>query len=176
MEILEKLKSIGLFVGIILLVIGAILFTFPEKIISGITIIIGGILLVYGLYRSISILLDWENGEKKWIKLAVGIIVLILGIYIVVNQNITIRALGFIIGIFALSLSFDRFTIAYIRKKNGLKIGSTILFAFIHLAFGLGMFYSAVNFISIIISLVGVYLFIAGIMIILSTSYFLDFK
>ena len=176
MEILEKLKSIGLLFGIILVIIGAILFTFPEKIISALTIIVGAILLAYGLYRSISILLDWEKGEKRWIKLAIGIVVLILGIYIIVNQNITIRALGFIIGLFAVSISFDRFTIALSRKKMGLKVGSTLLFALIHLAFALGMFYSAINIISIIISLVGVYLFVAGIMIILSTSYFLDFK
>lgn len=176
MDILEKLKSLGLIFGIILTVIGVILFTFPEKIISALTIIIGSILLIYGLYRSITVLLHWEDGEKKWFKLSIGIIVLILGIYIIVNQNITIRALGIIIGIFAFSLSFDRFTMALSRKKQGLNIGSTLLFAFIHLIFGLGMMYSAIYTISVIISLVGVYLFIAGIMIILSTSYFLDFK
>jgi uncharacterized membrane protein HdeD (DUF308 family) len=107
--------------------------------------------------------------------MAVGILLVASGVFIIVNTEFTISALGVVIGILALLQAFDRFSVAGTRRQSNLNYTPTLIFGFIHLGFGIGMFYSAFSVISVIISLIGVYLLVSGVMVVLSTAYFLDF-
>lgn len=176
MEAFEKIKSLGLFFGILLIIIGVVFLVFPENVISFLAFIVSALIIGFGLFRLIVVFLQWKDLYRREIKLVLSLLMIAAGIFIVFNTHITVTALGVVIGIFAILLAFDRFNVASLRKKAGMNYSSSMAFGFIHLAFGIGMFYSAFTVISIIISIIGVYLLIAGIMVILSTSFFFDFE
>jgi uncharacterized membrane protein HdeD (DUF308 family) len=56
----------------------------------------------------------------------------------------------------------------------GLKYGANMIFALIHGLFGLLMFYAAMKAFSLIVMMAGVYLLIAGGLMIISTTYLRD--
>ncbi len=172
---LEKIKSVGIFFGVAFILVGVVFLAFPEKIITSLAFIIGGVIIVYGIFKGFMLAFQWNEISKKYIKLSTSLLTIALGIFIVTNTLITVTALGVVMGVFAILLAFDRFNMAILRKQAGLNNKWTLTSGFIHLAFGIGMFYSAFTVISIIISVIGIYLLMAGIMIALSTSYFLDF-
>lgn len=171
---LEKIKSVGIFFGLAFILIGFVFLAFPEKVITSLAFIIGGLIIIFGFFRAFMLAFQWQEANKKYFKLAISIFLILFGIFIVTNTQITVTAIGVVMGVFAIMLAFDRFNMAILRKKAGLNNTWTIATGLVHLAFGIGMFYSAFTVISIIISIIGVYLLMAGIMITLSTSYFLD--
>jgi len=171
---LEKIKSVGIFFGLALIVFGVLFLVFPERVITFLAFIVGAIIIGYGVFRGFIVAVQWKDITKRYFKLMVSILSIILGTFIIANTQITVTALGIVIGIFAILLAFDRFNMASLRKNAGLNNTWTLVSGLIHLAFGVGMFYSAFTVISIIISIIGIYLLMAGIMVVLSTSYFLD--
>lgn len=171
----ERFKSVGILFGVAFILIGVIFLVFPEKIIISLAFIVGAVIIVYGIFKGAMLALQWQASSNKYFKLILSLLSIALGIFIITNTRITITALGIIMGVFAIMLAFDRFNMAFLRKKANLSNKWTWLTGFVHLAFGIGMFYSAFSLISIIISIIGIYLLMAGIMIALSTSYFFDF-
>lgn len=170
----EKIKSAGILFGLALIVAGVLLLVFPEKVITFMAYITGAVITGYGLFRGFIVAVQWKDISKRYFKLTVSLLSIALGIFIIVNTHITVAALGIVIGIFAILLAFDRFNVALLRKQAGINNTWSIASGFIHLAFGIGMFYSAFTVISVIVSIIGIYLLMAGIMVVLSTSYFFD--
>ena len=171
----EKIKSLGLFFGISLILFGSIFLIFPDNVINFLAFLVGFAIIGFGVFRSAVLFMQWMEISNRIIKLIVSVAMIFLGLFIISNTEITVAALGVLAGTFAILLAFDRFNVAVMRKRAGLKNTSTIVFGLIHLAFGLGMFYSAFSIISFIISIIGIYLLFAGAMVIMSTSYFFDF-
>jgi uncharacterized membrane protein HdeD (DUF308 family) len=171
----EKIKSFGIFFGISLIIAGVVFLLFPGSVINFLAILTGLLLAAFGLYKSVNALLKWNELSYKILHMAVGILLVASGVFIIVNTEFTISALGVVIGILALLQAFDRFSVAGTRRQSNLNYTPTLIFGFIHLGFGIGMFYSAFSVISVIISLIGVYLLVSGVMVVLSTAYFLDF-
>lgn len=174
MDPYKQLKSLGLWLGLILIGLGLVLLIWPEKIIGFIAIIIGIGVLLFGLVKGISLARNWKNSSNNIHKTALVILLLGLGIYVLVNTNVTTTAIGFCIGIFAIITALDRFSVAIERKRLGFKIGTTILFGIINLAFGVGVILSSVYVMSFVLMLVGIYLIVEGIMIIVSSRILLD--
>lgn len=170
----EKIKSAGILFGLALIIAGVLFLVFPEKVITFMAYIAGAVITGYGLFRGFIVAVQWKDISKRYFKLTVSLLSIALGIFIIVNTHITVAALGIVIGIFAILLAFDRFNVAILRKQAGINNTWSTASGFIHLAFGIGMFYSAFTVISIIVSIIGVYLLMAGIMVVLSTSYFFD--
>ena len=180
MESIKKLKKLGLFLGLIFIVIGVVFFAFPDKVVEILALIIGIGILVYGGGKAFGLAFSWKSQDNsmasKIFSLVVDSALIFLGIYLLINNNVTISAVGLVIGLFALLSAFDRFSVAVQRIKLKLRVMPTIIFGIIHLLFGIGMIYAAISMLSAIIMMAGLYLIVSGIMIILSTCYFFDFK
>ncbi|SHF12756.1 HdeD family acid-resistance protein [Alkalibacter saccharofermentans] len=171
----EKIKSFGIFFGISLIIAGAVFLMFPSSVIKFLAVLTGLLLAAFGLFKAVSSLLRWNELNYRVLHMAVGILLVLSGIFIIINTEFTISALGVVIGIFAILQAFDRFSVASSRRQAGLNYKPTVIFGVVHLGFGIGMFYSAFGMISIIVSLIGVYLLVSGVMVALSTAYFFDF-
>ncbi len=170
----DRLRPIGLMLGILLAVFGVIFLAAPERVAEFLAIFIGAVVTVFGGIRIVGILIHWQVTTNRILLLVVGIIIFLIGIFMLFNPEVTIAIAGAIIGVFAILMAFDRFITAN-RLKNEINITPTIISGIIHLAFGIGMIYSAILVFSIIIILVGIYMLIAGIMFALSTLFFRDF-
>lgn len=170
----DRLKPIGLMLGILLMAFGVIFLAAPERVAEFLAIFIGAIVTVFGGFRVASIVIYWQAMANRILLLAIGIIILLIGIFMLFNPEVTIAIAGAIIGVIAVLMAFDRFITAN-KLKNEINVVPTIISGVIHLGFGIGMIYSAVAVFSIIIVLIGIYMLIAGIMSSLSVIFFRDF-
>lgn len=175
MDGFKKLKSMGILLGVILVVFGFLLLVFPEKIVNLLAVSIGILVLIFGGLR----LMTYFANRRQYSRLprfgiVANVIVCLFGIYILMNPGMTTSFICVVIGLFAIASAFDRFSVATQRRQSGLKIGSTLLFGVIHLLFGLLMIAMPVTGASMILMVAGIYLMAAGIMVILSTCYFFD--
>ncbi len=174
-----RVKSLGVFLGILLIVIGVVFFAYSEKVVEVIAVIIGAGILMAGVLNLVSVLMTRRFEDRKSAQIfnvIVAVVFVALGVYLLFNSHITISAIGVTIGIFAFFSAADRLAVALDRIRQKLRFAPTLISAIVHAGFGILLIYSSISMFSAIIMLAGAYLILAGIMIILSTSYFFDFK
>ncbi|MDY6827255.1 MAG: DUF308 domain-containing protein [Bacillota bacterium] len=174
MFIYERFRPTGTFFGLAMIIMGIIFIAFPGLIAQFLAAIVGAIIVLYGLFRTITVVNGWPYLPNRFPLLIVGILLFIAGIMLLFNPNLTISIAGTIIGIFAVLTATDRFITAN-RLKGQINVWPTVISGIIHLVFGLVMIYSAVFVFSVIIVVIGIYLLVAGIMFFLSATYFHDF-
>jgi len=170
----DRVKPFSLFVGILLMVTGIVFLAAPDRVAEFLAVFVGAVITVIGIFRIVTVAASWNVVINRGLLLAFGIVLTALGIFMLLNPDVTITLVGAIIGILAIMLSVDRFITAN-RLKNVANVTPTIVSGLIHLVFGLGMIYSAIVVFAIIIVLVGIYLLISGVMFALSALFFRDF-
>lgn len=170
----EKIKPLGLFLGLMLMIIGVVFIAIPSQIVSFIALIIGAALVVIGVVRVLFVLINWKALNNQPLLLIIGLAILGVGIYILINTQATIAIIGIVLGVFAILMALDRFVTAFKRKEE-VKIMPSILFGLIHLAFGVGLIYASMSMFSIVVVLYGIYFLVAGLMIVLSLLIYKDF-
>lgn len=174
MDFFQRLKSMGLFFGLVLVVAGLVFLLFPMRILNLFAWFAGFLLMVVGGFKGLSGGMAWSRGERRILPILAGGFMALLGLVILLNPRITVAAIGTVIGVFALLLAFDRVEAIRRRRAQGLPVTAPVLFGLIHLAFAVAMLYSAYGTMSFMVSLAGIYLFVSGIMVVLSTAYFFD--
>lgn len=174
MTVYDKVRPFSLLLGIALTVIGIIFLAAPDRVTEFLAIFVGAVITVIGVFRIITVALGWKTILNRGLLLAFGIIMTGIGVFMLFNPEATIAMVGAIIGILAIMLAIDRFITAN-RLKKTTNVTPTIISGLIHLAFGMGMIYSAIVVFSIIIVLTGIYLLISGVMFALSALFFQDF-
>lgn len=174
MNIYSRMQPMSIMLGVLLMVVGIIFLTVPDRVTEFLAIFVGAVITVFGLLRIATVAARWRVMLNRGVLLTFGIILSGLGIFMLFNPTVTITLVGAIIGVFAIIMAFDRFVTAN-RLKGQINVIPTIISGLIHLAFGVGMIYSAIVVFSIIIILIGIYLLISGVMILLSSFLFQDF-
>ncbi len=174
MNIYSRMQPMSIMLGVLLMVVGIIFLAVPDRVTEFLAIFVGAVITVFGLLRIATVAARWRVMLNRGVLLTFGIILSGLGIFMLFNPTVTITLVGAIIGVFAIIMAFDRFVTAN-RLKGQINVVPTIISGLIHLAFGVGMIYSAIVVFSVIIILIGIYLLISGVMILLSSFLFQDF-
>ncbi len=174
MEPIDRIKPLGMFLGVIMIIIGVIFIAIPSQIISFLAALIGAILLVAGLVRVIAVSVNWKDYQNQVLLLLFGLAIMAVGIYMIVNTQVTITLVGIILGIFAILMAFDRF-LSIGRRKEGSSALPAVIFGLVHLAFGIGLIYASMAMFSVVVVVYGLYFLLAGLMIVLSMMLYKDF-
>ena len=174
MEPIERIKPLGMFLGVMMIIIGVIFIAIPSQIVSFLATLIGSLLLVTGLVRVIAVSVNWKDYQNQVLLLVFGLALMAVGIYMIVNTQVTVTLIGIILGIFAILMALDRF-LSVSRRKEGASIIPPIIFGFIHLAFGVGLIYTSMGMFSIVVVIYGLYFLLAGLMVVLSLMLYKDF-
>lgn len=174
MEPIERIKPLGLFLGVILMVIGVIFIAIPSQIVNFLASLIGAILLVVGLVRIIAVFVNWKELKNQVLLLIIGLAIFGAGIYMILNTEATVTLIGIVLGIFAILMALDRFSSAF-RRKEEASIVPSVIFGLIHMAFGVGLIYASMALFSVVVILYGLYFLVAGLLVILSLLLYKDF-
>ncbi|MBR6444127.1 MAG: DUF308 domain-containing protein, partial [Firmicutes bacterium] len=178
MEPFKKLKSLGIFAGLILMAVGILFLIFNKQVAELLGVFVGlGILLV-GVIRLI-ITLKGSPGEtqkNKVVRIIVSVIMIGLGLFLLIDNQAATSLIGLVIGIIAFAAAFDRFMVASMRGRLGLPIGFTIFFGILHLIFGVFMIYASLEMIAMMVVITGIYMIFAGVTIIISAGFLGDFQ
>lgn len=104
---LEDLKNTShwgwwLFVGIILMIIGLILITTPVITTLATVLVIGAFLIAAGIVHLITAFID-RKSHHLWLHLVIALFTLILGVLMILNPELTVVTLTFLLGLFFLA-------------------------------------------------------------------------
>ncbi len=176
MNLIKKVKTFGIAVGVVSIVVGIILTFRPVQSEVLLNAIVGIGLVIMGIVKLIQEIFVTKETEKSWGYILVPILMIILGIYVLMNSTVTMFTIGIIISIYAFMMAFDRFSMARIRKQAGLSYGSTICEGILQLIFGILMCTNVFVAMIAVTVVAGIYLVINGVMILISSIYFGDLQ
>lgn len=168
---MANFKALGYLLGSALMVVGVLFIAIPDQIVNFLAIVIGAVLLVSGLVRVLTVASSWRYWQHPFLMLLFGIALLGIGIYTIFNTQITVTVIGIILGIFAILMAFDSFA-SLSERPEGTGALPYIISGLIHLAFGVALIYASMAMLTIIVVLYGIYLLVAGLLILLSSLYF----
>lgn len=174
MEPIEKIKPLGLFLGLILIIIGIVFIVIPDQIVSFMAVLIGAVLLATGVVRTLVVVVNWKELKNQILLLILALAIIAAGVYMIVNTQVTVTLIGLVLGIFAILMALDRFFTAF-KREEGTRLVPSILFGLIHLGFGVGLIYTSMTMFSIVVVLYGIYFLVAGLMVVLSMLLYKDF-
>lgn len=176
MDFVKQIKSFGIIFGMVSIVLGIVLVFKPVQVETLLNTIVGVGMLVMGVTKLIQAFFMKDKEEHSNILVIVPILIVILGIFVLINSEVTMFTVGMVIAILALSLAFDRFIVANNRRKMGQPIGTTVMFGIVQLLFAVVMFWNAFAMMTAITIITGIYLIINGIMIMASSMFLKDLK
>ena len=174
MEPIEKIKPLGLFLGLILIIIGIVFIVIPDQIVSFMAVLIGAVLLATGVVRTLVVVVNWKELKNQILLLILALAIIAAGVYMIVNTQVTVTLIGLVLGIFAILMALDRFFTAF-KREEGTRLVPSMVFGLIHLGFGVGLIYASMTMFSIVVVLYGIYFLVAGLMVVLSMLLYKDF-
>lgn len=102
---------------VLLLILGITLLIWADKVVSGISVAIGALFILYAVYNFIAYLRSEKSGSDI-AKLIAGIAMLIAGIYLITQTNFIKEIISFVVGVFIIIESM-------IRLQDSLKLRKT---------------------------------------------------
>ena len=157
---LREIKSIAVLFGIISIVLGIVLVVIPGQTQLIINTIVGVALLVVGL---IGIFGFASLKKKSNHSGAMPVVIAILGLFVLLNPDVTIFTVGILMAVFALVMAIDNFMIALNSKKRGEDTKAIVIFGVIHLVFAILMAWNVFATMTAIVMIAGIYLIVNGV-------------
>lgn len=171
---MQKLKSFGIFMGIILIVAGVLFIVFDRQIADIIAFLIGGAMVIAGVIRMVQAIRLEAPMRNKTAKIIVAAIMIAAGLFLIIDHNAAMSLIGLVVGVFSFFCAFDRFSVAVQRKRMGQPSGMTVLFGILDVLLGIFIIVASFNLVEFLVTFTGIYLLIEGIMIVISAGYLKD--
>ena len=91
------------------------------------------------------------------------VVIAILGLFVLLNPDVTIFTVGILMAVFALVMAIDNFMIALNSKKRGEDTKAIVIFGVIHLVFAILMAWNVFATMTAIVMIAGIYLIVNGV-------------
>lgn len=118
---IKRMFRASVFLSVVSLIFGIILLLDTKTILTTISNILGGSLLILGIITTINYFIDKSFIKSLEDNLQLGIILTILGLVLLIFKNILYITIPLIIGIIVLINSINKMDLAFVMKKDGLK-------------------------------------------------------
>ena len=136
MKIKESNKSI--ISSFIILLFGALIFAYPNTVVTTASMIFGGVLMFYGLILVIkNYYEERSNTNKSSTSFLIGIFLLVVGLLFIVLANVVSQILQYVLGAWILFTGIERLMIALSLGKNNNAFITQIVISGLLLAAGL---------------------------------------
>ena len=163
-NIIEKLKSIRLHItasAIACLALGVVFLIWPTQVTNIIAYVVGGLLVVIGGIQAVSKIVNNENRSSG---LLVGLLILIIGVWIIFHPQTTVSLIPMVIGVVLVVSGIQELSLAITAKNvDASKWGWMILGAVITIVFGIICICVAFKIVTIAMRLLGLFLIYDGI-------------
>lgn len=136
MKVKETNKSI--ISSFIILIFGALIFAYPNTVVTTASMIFGGILMFYGLILVIKNYYEVrDDSNKSSTSFMIGIFLLVGGLLFIVLAGLVSQILQYVLGAWILFTGIERLMIALSLGKNNNAFITQLIIAFLLLAAGL---------------------------------------
>jgi len=125
----ENLMNVSLIMVLIDILVGALLFVYFDNFnTTSNGAIIGGIMILHGLFLLIRYLYDGLGINIFKMDLIIGVASIILGIFTIINPFATLSALGVLFGIFLICIGIEKGSFGLLLRKKQDEIYPLICF------------------------------------------------
>lgn len=170
MKVLREIKSLGMSIGMICIILGIVLVIMPQQVqllintVAGIGFLIMG---MGGMARSLSL----KNKEMRFTPLMiVSVLTAIFGVAILINPDITMFIVGMFVAIIAIYNGIENIMYGISLNRAGQNGSALIPIGIVHLIFGGFMCWNTFATLSLIVMVIGIYLIVTGCGILASLS------
>lgn len=169
-NIMSKLLKSSLFSSIGLVILGLLLFFQSEATIVSISYVVGGILVAIGAIALINYVKNANQNIKNELDIIYGVGMVILGIIVITNPKAIASIIPFILGVLIIINSSAKLQYSFeLKKEKNVLWTSTMILSLITLLCGILLIFNPFSGAEFITKVVGILLFIYGVMDITST-------
>lgn len=163
-NIIEKLKSIRLHItasAVACVALGVVFLIWPQQITNFIAYVVGALLIAFGAIQAVTKIINNENRSSG---LLVGLLILIIGIWIIVHPQTAVSLIPMVIGVVLVVSGIQEMSLAFTAKNvDASKWGWMIVGAAITIVFGIICICVAFNIVTIAMRLLGIFLIYDGV-------------
>ena len=160
-----KDKVVDVFISLCLFIVGISLLLWAEKVTNTVSLILGIIMILYGLFIAFNY---YKSKEKKSIEVIVSIVFMVSGIILVVKPSIISELISIVIGIYVIISSIIKLrNVLDNKESNNYNIGFGL--SILGIVLGILCIVGKLLIPNIVLQFVGVVLMIYGITNIINT-------
>ncbi len=161
-EMLKKMFTLSIFSSIILIVIGLLLFLKPEGALKTLAYVIGGLIIVFGIFGVIR----FSKSEKKGFNfdLVYAILSFIAGLIIIINYETLMSIIPIVLGIWIVINSAIKIQYSFIIKDGSSnKWKATLVMSLITLICGIILLFNPFEIVKTVTRVVGLFIIVYAV-------------
>ena len=161
-DMLKKMFTLSIFSSIVLIVIGLLLFLKPEGALKTLAYVIGGLILVFGIFG----VARYTKSEKKGFNfdLVYAILSFIAGLIIIINYETLMSIIPIVLGIWIVINSAIKIQYSfYIKSNTSKKWVATLVMSLITLVCGIILLFNPFEIVKTVTRVVGLFIMLYAI-------------
>lgn len=162
---IKKTFNISLIASFIFIIVGLFLFIKPDATISIISYITGSILLLLGLINMYRYFTSNEKLNMFSFNLAYGVLLVIAGLFLIIDTTIFAKVINIIVGIWIIINSITKFQYGLVLKKAKNNDWTyTILVSLLSFAWGIALLINPLESALTITQVIGVFIIVYAVL------------
>ena len=165
MDVLRKFRASSYAVSIVYIIVGLIMLLNPDFISHAVNYVIGVLVIIYGVFYTVSIYQKKESGLYSKFDLLAGIICISFGLFLILNPDMLVSLIPFCTGVvlFMDAISFIINSIA-LKKMESKTWYINLIFGIIFLGFSIFVMVTAKNISLLLIRFIGAFLIVDALL------------
>ena len=165
MEVLRKFKASSYAVSIVYIIVGLIMLLNPSFISNAVNYIIGILVIIYGVFYTVSVYQKKDSGLYSKFDLLAGIICISFGLFLILNPDMLVSLIPFCTGVVlfmdAISFIVNSFALKKLESKTWVV---NLVIGIIFLGFSIFVMITAKNITLLLIRFIGAFLIIDALL------------
>ena len=165
MDVLRKFKASSYAVSIVYIIVGLIMLLNPSFISNAVNYVIGVLVIIYGVFYTVSLYQKKDSGLYSKFDLLAGVICISFGLFLILNPDMLVSLIPFCTGVvlFMDAISFIINSIA-LKKMESRTWYINLVFGIIFLGFSIFVMVTAKNITLLLIRFIGAFLIVDALL------------
>ena len=165
MDVLRKFRASSYAVSIVYVIVGLIMLLNPDFISHAVNYVIGVLVIIYGVFYTVSVYQKKNSGLYSKFDLLAGIICISFGLFLILNPDMLVSLIPFCTGVVlfmdAISFIINSFTLKKLEYKSWIV---NLVVGIIFLTFAIFVMITAKNISLLLIRFIGAFLIVDALL------------
>lgn len=165
MDVLRKFKASSYAVSIVYIIVGLIMLLNPSFISNAVNYVIGVLVIIYGVFYTVSLYQKKDSGLYSKFDFLAGIICISFGLFLILNPDILVSLIPFCTGVVLFMDAISFIVNSFSLKKLGSKTWAVnLVIGIIFLGFSMYIIFTAKSITLLLIRFIGAFLIVDALL------------
>lgn len=165
MDVLRKFKASSYAVSIVYIIVGLIMLLNPSFISNAVNYVIGVLVIIYGVFYTVSLYQKKDSGLYSKFDFLAGIICISFGLFLILNPDILVSLIPFCTGVVLFMDAISFIVNSFSLKKLGSKTWVVnLVIGIIFLGFSMYIIFTAKSITLLLIRFIGAFLIVDALL------------